>query len=72
MDLENQLIIQTKSENNTYIPKLLPHRDSAKQVLTRSRYPLYKSVDKWTQSQKERTQMIFELYPDIKIAYNLN
>ena len=39
---------------------------------SRSRYLLYKSREKWTQSQNERAQIVFELYPDIKIAYNLN
>lgn len=72
MDFENQLIIQAKSENKTYIPQLLPNGDSVKQLLARSRYLLYKSCEKWTQNQKERAQMLFDLYPDIKTAYNLN
>lgn len=72
MDFENQLIIQAKSENKTYIPQLLPNGDSVKQLLARSRYLLYKSREKWTQNQKERAQMLFDLYPDIKTAYNLN
>ncbi|MFG4004898.1 transposase [Flavobacterium aquidurense] len=72
MDFENQLILQAKSENKTYIQELLPNGDSVKQLLARSRYLLYKSREKWTDSQKERAQMVFELYPDIKQAYNLN
>jgi transposase len=32
---------------------------------------LYKSCEKWTQSQNERAQMLFGLYPDIKTAYIL-
>jgi transposase len=72
MDFENQLILKAKSENKTYIPQLLPNGDSVKQILARSRYLLYKSREKWTQSQKERAQMVFELYPDIKTAYNLH
>jgi transposase len=71
MDMENLLIMQAKSENKKYIPQLLPNGDSVKQLLARSRYLLYKSREKWTQSQKERAQMIFGLYPDIKTAYNL-
>ncbi|MNY38264.1 hypothetical protein D3C86_1728810 [compost metagenome] len=39
--------------------------------MARSRYLLYKSRQKWTQNQNERAQMLFELYPDIKTAYNL-
>lgn len=71
MDAENQLILQTKKENKTYIAQLLPNGDSVKQLLARSRYLLYKSREKWTQSQQERAQMLFGLYPDIKAAYNL-
>ncbi|WP_428979061.1 ISAon1 family transposase [Flavobacterium lipolyticum] len=72
MDFENQSILQAKLENKTYIPQLLPNGDSVKQLLARSRYLLYKSREKWTRSQEERAQMVFELYPDIKTAYNLN
>lgn len=72
MDFENQLILQAKSENKTYIQELLPNGDSVKQLLARSRYLLYKSREKWTDSQKERAKIVFELYPDIKQAYNLS
>jgi transposase len=71
MDMENQSIIQCKSQNKTYIPQLLSNGDSVKQLLARSRYLLYKSREKWTDSQKERAQIVFELYPDIKTAYSL-
>ena len=72
MDVENQLISLAKRDKKTYIPELLPNGDSIKQLLARSRYLLYKSREKWTQSQQERAQMLFGLYPDIKKAYNLN
>jgi transposase len=54
MDFENQLTIKAKAENKTYIPQLLSNGDSIKQLLARSIYLLYKSSDKWTDSQKER------------------
>mgnify|MGYP003619167026 FL=1 len=38
MDFENQLILQAKRENQTYIPELLANGDSVKQLLARSRY----------------------------------
>ena len=72
MDIENQLILQSKRENKTYIPQLLPNGDSIKQLLARSRYLLYKSREKWTQSQNQRAGLLFELYPDIKKAYSLS
>lgn len=71
MDKENQSIMQSKSESKTYTPQLLSNGDSVKQLLARSRYLLYKSREKWTDSQKERAQIVFELYPDIKTAYSL-
>ncbi|MBF7093253.1 transposase, partial [Flavobacterium sp. ALJ2] len=39
--------------------------------MARSRYALYKSPEKWTESQNERTLILFELYPDIKTAYRI-
>jgi transposase len=71
MDMENQLIIQSKSENKTHTSQLLSNGDSVKQLLARSRYLLYKSQNKWTDSQIQRAEIVFELYPDIKTAYNL-
>ena len=72
MDIENQSILKAKSENKTYIPQLLPNGDSIKQLLARSMYLLYKSHEKWTENQKERARIVFELYPDIKRAYLLS
>jgi transposase len=71
MDAENRLILQAKKESKTYIPELLPNGDSVKQLLARSRYALYKSREKWTESQNERAQILFSLYPDIKTAHRL-
>ena len=40
MDIENQSILQAKSENKTYTPQLLSNGDTVKQLLARSRYIL--------------------------------
>lgn len=72
MDIENQLILKAKSENKIPNIELLANGDSLKQLLARSRYLLYKSKEKWTDTQKERAQILFELYPEIKTAYNLS
>ena len=50
---------------------ITPNGDTKKQLLARSRYLLFKSSDKWTQKQKLRAKLLFELYPDIKKAYSL-
>ncbi len=60
-----------KSDNEKYIPELLGNGDTLKQLLARSRYLLFKSQEKWTERQKQRASILFEIYPDIKKSYNL-
>ena len=52
-------------------PEIFPNGDSRPQLLARSRYLLFKSYEKWTESQKVRAKILFKEYPDIKLAYNL-
>jgi len=62
---------QAKLSNQKYAPQTLENGDTRKQLLARSRYLLFKSADKWTEKQKHRAKLLFELYPDIKKAYSL-
>jgi len=62
---------QAKLSYDKYTPQVLENGDSKKQLLARSRYLLFKSADKWTEKQKHRAKLLFELYPDIKKAYSL-
>ena len=55
-----------------YRPELLPNGDTLKQLLFRSRYLLFKSPEKWTESQKTRAKLLFDIYPDIAQAYSLS
>ena len=68
---ETNAIENAKSDGVKYIPKVLSNGDTKKQLLARSRYLLFKSGDKWTDNQKKRAVILFELYPDIKQAYSL-
>ena len=54
-----------------YESELFANGDTRKQLLARSRYLLFKSADKWSDSQKIRAEILFEHYPDIKHAYSL-
>ena len=51
--------------------ELFENGDSRKQLLARSRYLLYKSREKWTQSQRQRACILFAQYPDLEKAYRL-
>ena len=72
IDQENEAIEKAKSQKKRYEPIVLSNGDTVKQLLARSRYSLYKRQEKWTASQKERAELIFDLYPDIEKAYRLS
>lgn len=52
-------------------PEKFENGDTRPQLLVRSRYLLFKSREKWTDSQKRRAKILFEQYPDLEQAYEL-
>ena len=52
-------------------PTLLNNGDTLVELLTRGRYVLAKSGEKWGKPQKERAHLLFELYPKLREAYSL-
>ena len=72
LDKENLDIAEAKQNKVQFIPKEFPNGDTAKQLLTRSRFLLFKSPNKWSESQKERATIVFEEYPEIKTVYFLS
>jgi transposase len=71
MDAENKAISQARKAGLKYYPEILENGDTKRQLLARSRYALFKARSKWTPSQIVRTDMLFNLYPEIEQAYNL-
>ena len=71
IDHENDQIKKSKIDQKYYQPKIFSNGDTRKQLLARSRYLLYKAPNNWTQNQCVRSKILFDQYPDIKIAYNL-
>jgi transposase len=71
LEAENEAIEQAKARQTDYQPQVLSNGDTLKQLLARSRYALYKKPQDWTQSQKERVELLFERFPDISKAYDL-
>lgn len=74
---ENKLIAehraaQQRGENiKPFEPEVYANGDTRKQLLARSRYLLFKSREKWTESQQARARVLFDRYPDLEIAYEL-
>lgn len=71
IDLENEQVKKARITNKTYRPQVFSNEDTRKQLLARSRYLLYKAPSNWTESQYQRSEILFNEYPDIKIAFNL-
>lgn len=71
IDLENEQIKQARATNKRFSPKEFSNGDTRKQLLARSRYLLYKDPSNWTENQYSRSKILFDQYPDIKIAFNL-
>ena len=72
LDQENSAITDAKLNKTPYISREFSNGDTAKQLLTRSRFLLYKSPNKWSDSQKARATILFEEYPEIKTVYYLS
>ena len=63
---------QAKLAGEKYEPTRLSNGDTLKELLARGRYALFKSPEKWTDSQRQRVDLMFSLYPDLKKAYWLS
>ena len=72
LDQENTDIAEAKLNKKQFVSNEFSNGDTAKQLLTRSRFLLYKSPNKWSVSQKERAVILFEEYPEIKTVYWLS
>ena len=72
MDAENEAIEQSKRTGNPFQSEVLHNGDTIKQLLARSRYVLYKKPSDWTDSQKDRAELLFGRFPDLKTAYGLS
>lgn len=68
---ETNAIDNARWEKKEYVPLRFENGDTKKQLLARSRYLLFKSPDKWSNTQKIRAKILFAQYPDIKQAFSL-
>ena len=72
LDAENEAIDLARKNKTSFQAQVLPNGDTCKQLLARSRYVLYRKSSDWSESQKERADILFELYPKLRQAYNLS
>lgn len=60
MDQENKAMKKAKENKEEYVPERFDNGDTLRQLLARSRYLLFKSPDKWSQSQEIRADILFK------------
>lgn len=72
IDADTDARESAKLENRKYVAERLENGDTLKELLARGRHALFKSPEKWTDSQGRRADMLFRLYPDLKEAYWLS
>ena len=68
---EYRVALKRGEDVEPYEPPVYANGDTRKQLLARSRYLLFKSREKWTESQKARAKILFDMYPDLEAAYEL-
>lgn len=62
----------TKKERKQYEKQTkLINGESRIELLTRSRYVLFKRTENWTASQQKRANLLFETFPKLQSAYEL-
>jgi len=72
LEEENNALKKAKEANKKYVAKTYSNGDTKKQFLARSRHLVFKPSNKWSESQEERSKILFEEFPKIKEAYNLS
>ena len=72
IDQENKEIELAKQLGVNFISDTFQNVDTRRQLLARSRHIVMKHFSKWTESQKVRANILFQEYPDIKIAYDIS
>jgi predicted GIY-YIG superfamily endonuclease len=63
---------EAKGKKEKYLPPRFENGDTRKGLLAESRYLLFKSGEKWTDSQRKRAKILFEQYPDMENACSLS
>lgn len=71
IDEENLEIKKAKAAKQKYNPLTFENGDTLRQLLVCSRYLLFKKPSKWTSSQRQRAEILFKQFNDIKQLYYL-
>jgi len=68
---DNIKVAEARAHGKYHKPHRYQNGDTLKELLARGRYILYKSSGRWTKSQKERAEILFQEFPQLHDAYAL-
>lgn len=71
IEKENEEIKKARASGVKYNPEVLSNGDMLKQLLSRSRYLLFKQSTNWTRTQQQRSEVLFIKYPLLETAHQL-
>ena len=72
VEQESKEMELSKELGRAHEAERLGNGDTLKQLLARSRYLLFKNKHKWTPSQAQRAEILFQRYPALKEGYELS
>jgi len=72
IDEDNRKQAEARELKQVYKPITFINGDTKRQLLARGRHLLFKPPNKWTESQQERAEILFDEYPEIEKVYKLS
>lgn len=72
IDQENDEIALAKEVGRKFVPHTFDNGDTRRQLLARSRHIVMKHQSKWTNTQRERAEILFAEYPILGRAYQVS
>lgn len=71
IDIRRQLIAEENERDKSVAPPVYANGETMRQILARSKHTLMMSQNKWTDTQRQRVNILFKHHPILKDAYNL-
>ena len=69
---ENERIRQCRQQKVKYSPEIEANGETLRQIMARSKHIMTRNMSKWSETQRQRAEILFERYPQLKTAYNLS
>lgn len=69
---ENEQIRICRQQNTQYRPKIEANGETLRQIMARSKHIMTRNMSKWSDSQRQRAEILFGHYPQLKTAYALS